>query len=185
MKILAVALSALAIGTAGTTFAQTQPDPHGHNPGEPVTGAGPGPAMPMMMMMENMPEECRAMMQAMPETCMSAMQGMMQGAPMMQGGPMMQREAAAAPAEQSEATREYIEAMDRMHGPMAEAAMEEDPDIAFVKGMIPHHQGAIDMAKTVQRYGDDEETRSWAARIIEAQEGEIAEMEEWLAKNAR
>ena len=34
-------------------------------------------------------------------------------------------------------------------------------------------------------YGDDEETRSWAARIIEAQEGEIAEMEEWLAKNAR
>ena len=152
------------------------------------------PAMPMKMM-ENMPEECRAMMQAMPETCMSAMQGMMQGmmeggpmkqgGSMMHGGPMMQGQAAAAPTEQSEATREYIDAMDRMHGPMAEAAMEEDPDIAFVKGMIPHHQGAIDMAKTVQRYGDDEETRSWAARIIEAQEGEIAEMEAWLEKNAR
>ena len=176
MKTLAIALSALAIGAAGATFAQTQPDAHGHSPGEPTTGAGPGPAMPMMM--ENMPEECRAMMQAMPETCMSAMQGMMQGGPMMQGQ-------AAAPQEQSDATRAYVEAMDRMHGPMMEGAMEEDPDVAFVKGMIPHHQGAIDMAKIVQQYGDDEQTRKWAAQIIEAQQAEIAEMEEWLKKNAR
>jgi uncharacterized protein (DUF305 family) len=175
MKTLAIALSALAIAAAGATFAQTQPDAHGHGAGAPATGTGPMP----MRMMENMPEECRTMMQAMPETCRSAMQGMMRG------GPMMQGHAAATPQEQSAATRAYVEAMDRMHGPMMEGAMEEDPDTAFVKGMIPHHQGAIEMAKVVQQYGDDEQTREWAARIIEVQQAEIAEMEEWLKKNAK
>jgi len=43
MKTLAIALSALAIATAGATFAQTQPDAHGHSPGEPATGAVPEP----------------------------------------------------------------------------------------------------------------------------------------------
>ena len=94
-------------------------------------------------------------------------------------------DAHATPQQQSDATRAYVEAMDRMHGPMMEGAMEEDPDVAFVKGMIPHHQGAIDMAEIVQQYGDDEETRAFAARIIETQQAEIAEMEEWLAKNAK
>ena len=70
--------------------------------------------------------------------------------------------------------------MNAMHGPMMEGVMANDPDMAFVRGMIPHHQGAIDMAKIVQQYGDDPETREWAARIIEAQEGEIAEMQAWL-----
>ncbi len=91
----------------------------------------------------------------------------------------------AAPADETEATRAYVEAMDRMHGPMMQAAQDPDPDVAFVKGMIPHHQGAIDMAKTVQQYGDDEEMSAFAARIIETQQAEIAEMEAWLKKNAR
>jgi uncharacterized protein (DUF305 family) len=91
--------------------------------------------------------------------------------------------APAAPAATSDATRAYVEAMDRMHGPMMDAAGEPDPDVAFMKGMIPHHQAAIDMAKIVQQYGDDAESKALAARIIAAQEAEIAEMEDWLRRN--
>lgn len=81
-------------------------------------------------------------------------------------------------------TKAYVDAMDEMHGPMMDGVMAEDPEVAFVLGMIPHHQGAIDMAKIVQQYGDDPQTIEWAAQIIEAQESEIAEMQAWLETNA-
>lgn len=79
----------------------------------------------------------------------------------------------------------YSVAMDAMHAPMMEGVMEIDPDVAFVKGMIPHHQGAIEMAKIVIQYGKDPEVRKLAEQVIEAQEGEIAWMNEWLQKNAQ
>ena len=53
-------------------------------------------------------------------------------------------------------------------------------DIDFVKGMIPHHQGAIDMAKIVARKGSDPEIKTLAAGIIDAQKKEISMMREWL-----
>lgn len=58
-----------------------------------------------------------------------------------------------------------------------------DADVDFVRGMIPHHQGAIDMAKVVIAFGDDPEVKKLAEGIIAAQEGEIAFMTEWLKKN--
>lgn len=73
--------------------------------------------------------------------------------------------------------------MDAMHGPMMEGVMDPDPDVAFVKGMIPHHQGAIDMARIVIKYGKDPEVRKLAEEVIKAQEGEIAWMNEWLKKH--
>lgn len=92
-------------------------------------------------------------------------------------------ETASADNESAEFTKAYVDAMNAMHGPMMDGVMAEDPDFAFVRGMIPHHQGAIDMAKIVQQYGDDPQTKAWAGQIIEAQEGEIAEMEAWLTEN--
>jgi uncharacterized protein (DUF305 family) len=49
--------------------------------------------------------------------------------------------------------------------------------------MIPHHQGAIDMAKAVLQLGKDEQVKTWANQIIKAQETEISEMQEWLKQH--
>ncbi len=74
----------------------------------------------------------------------------------------------------------YQQAMERMHGPMMQGILNTDPDVAFVLGMIPHHQGAIDMAEIQLRYGRDEANRKLAAAIIAAQKHEIADMRGWL-----
>jgi uncharacterized protein (DUF305 family) len=59
------------------------------------------------------------------------------------------------------------------------------PDEDFVLMMIPHHQGAIDMAKVELKYGTDPSLRQLATDIVAAQEKEIAQMKAWLEKNPR
>jgi uncharacterized protein (DUF305 family) len=54
------------------------------------------------------------------------------------------------------------------------------PDVDFVKGMIPHHQAAVDMAKTVLAFGKDPEVRKVAEEIVRSQEAEIANLQQWL-----
>ena len=60
-----------------------------------------------------------------------------------------------------------------------------NPDADFVRGMIPHHQGAIDMAKVQLQHGKNAQMRRMAAGIIKDQEREIAQMQAWLKKNVK
>ncbi|WP_378945961.1 DUF305 domain-containing protein [Mesorhizobium sp. ANAO-SY3R2] len=72
-------------------------------------------------------------------------------------------------------------AMDKMHQAMMTVEYSGDADIDFARGMIPHHQAAVDMAKIVLKHGKDPEMRKLAEDVIAAQEAEINQMEAWLA----
>jgi uncharacterized protein (DUF305 family) len=85
----------------------------------------------------------------------------------------------------NEIQKAYAAAMDKMHPAMAAGVMAEDSDVAFVCGMIPHHQGAIDMARIELQYGKDPWAREMAQKVIDAQTQEIADMRKWLADHAK
>jgi uncharacterized protein (DUF305 family) len=51
--------------------------------------------------------------------------------------------------------------------------------------MIPHHQGAIDMARIELESGRDPQLREMAQKVIEDQEREIAALKEWLAQHGK
>jgi uncharacterized protein (DUF305 family) len=78
-------------------------------------------------------------------------------------------------------SRAYAEANARMHEGMA-ITFTGDADIDFAKGMVPHHQGAIDMAQAVIQYGKDPEIRKLAEAVIKAKEAEIIFLAAWLKK---
>ena len=73
-----------------------------------------------------------------------------------------------------------IASMDRMHMAMGAVKRSGDSDVDFVSLMLPHHQGAIDMAKTELLYGKDVQMRRLAQEIITNQQLEIELMQRWL-----
>ncbi len=75
--------------------------------------------------------------------------------------------------------------MAKMNSDMMAGAHAEDIDIAFNCGMIPHHQGAISMARAELKYGKDPESRKLAEGIVAAQEQEVVGMLDWLKKRSR
>lgn len=58
-----------------------------------------------------------------------------------------------------------------------------DADKDFVSHMMPHHQGANEMAKVELKYGKDPELERLARNIINAQHDEIGFMQRWQAKH--
>lgn len=84
--------------------------------------------------------------------------------------------------DQGPSSQAFAKANARMHEGMA-IAYTGKADVDFAKGMIAHHQGAIDMAKVELEFGTDPDLRALAQEVIAAQETEIARMKTWLARN--
>jgi uncharacterized protein (DUF305 family) len=84
----------------------------------------------------------------------------------------------------TESSQAFDAVMEKMHKDMS-MEMTGEPDVDFATGMLPHHQGAVDMAKVELQYGKDPELRKLAEDIIKSQETEIAFMKAWLAKHGK
>jgi uncharacterized protein (DUF305 family) len=92
--------------------------------------------------------------------------------------------AATPAAADAPATQAYKAANDKMHKEMG-IDFSGDADVDFARGMIPHHQGAVDMAKVVLAHGKDPELRKLAEGVITEQEKEIAFLRDWLKKRGK
>lgn len=164
------ALAAASLALATVALAQTPQ--HGGAP-TPHQGHGASPAeaaTPQVMGAQGLPEQCRV---AAGDMAHARMGGVGQGSMGSASMPM------------TDAQKAYMEAMDRMHGPMMVGVHAKDPDVAFICGMLPHHQGAIDMARVVLKYGSDPEAKRLAESVIKDQGREIEQMAAWLKRNVR
>jgi uncharacterized protein (DUF305 family) len=81
-------------------------------------------------------------------------------------------------APDGDAAKAFAAANDKMMKAMT-MAPTGNADADFVMMMIPHHQGAIDMAQVELQYGKDPMLREMAQAIIKAQQEEIATMKKW------
>lgn len=81
--------------------------------------------------------------------------------------------------------RDYTQSMTAMHDEMMLGIADPNPDMAFARGMLPHHKGAISMAEVQLQYGKDPEMRQLAQEIINAQQPEIEQMQNWIKANER
>jgi uncharacterized protein (DUF305 family) len=85
-------------------------------------------------------------------------------------------------AESNSPSTAPFQAADRtMMSDMSGVGYTGDADHDFVAHMIPHHQGAVAMAKVELKYGKDPKLRALAKEIIASQDKEIAFMKQWLA----
>ena len=76
----------------------------------------------------------------------------------------------------------YKKSMEKMNADMQQG-MDPDPTKAWVKMMIAHHQGAIDMNKIVLKETKDPEIRKMAEKTTGEQEAEIKKLQGWLSKH--
>jgi uncharacterized protein (DUF305 family) len=88
---------------------------------------------------------------------------------------------APLPASDQTFTRQLDAGMKKMMNDMHSPGYTGNPDVDFLAMMIPHHEGAVEMARLVLIYGKDPLTRRLAEEIIASQTAEIAAMRQRVA----
>ena len=172
-NLAAVAAITADLGAAGAIAQERGNTGHGQHmmgQGHMMMGGG------SMTQMREMMDEMTKMMGQMRDMMAAAETGAQGGHDMSAMG--------AVKGDQGPSSKAFAEANARMHTGM-DLEFSGDADVDFVKGMIAHHQGAVEMAEIVLKYGKDEELRTLATQIIAAQEPEIKFMQEWLAKKGK
>lgn len=176
---IATATAGLLMASMTGALAQVPADPH-HPQGAPADNAPAPQAEPAPPGKGVAPTEGGGMEGMMGGGQMPMMKMMQEmHAKMMGGGMAMQPKGDTGPSSQA-----FNGIAAKMHQDMA-ITFTGNADVDFVKEMIPHHQGAVDMAKTVLAFGKDPEVKKVAEGIINAQEAEITWMKEWLKKQGQ
>ncbi|MEG9524949.1 MAG: DUF305 domain-containing protein [Hyphomicrobiales bacterium] len=87
------------------------------------------------------------------------------------------------PDPKDDASTKEFKAADREMMKDMDVAYTGDPDVDFRTHMIPHHRGAIAMAKIALTHAKDPATKQMAQKIIDDQETEVAAMQAWLKQH--
>lgn len=166
-RSLALAAGLVTVSAAGFAIAQG-------------TASQPQPAQPGMMgQMPGMQQH----MQHMQQRKMPGAQSPGSGAAQPPTATDPHQHGAAAPsAAVSPSTAAFMAANEKMHRDMA-ITFTGDADRDFAASMIPHHEGAIAMARVQLAHGHDPEMRRLAEAVIREQEREIAELRAFLARS--
>ena len=113
-------------------------------------------------------------------TVIPAVSGLILGVGLLRAGAQAETRADGSQPNVDSNWSELIASMDKMHMAMGAVKRSGNSDVDFVRLMLPHHQAAIDMAKTQLLYGKDPQMRRLAQEIITDQQSEIELMQRWL-----
>jgi uncharacterized protein (DUF305 family) len=171
MKLLTTTMAAAGLMFAATTGTFAQSEHEGHHPGGETAPASPAPQAQPDGTAPMQKEGMGGMMGGKDMPMMKMMQEM-HGK--MMGGMAMQPKGDTGPS--SQALNGVIA---KMNADMA-LPFSGNADVDFVKRMISHDQGAVDMAKVVLAFGKDENVKKVAEDAIKTNEADIAKMQAWL-----
>ena len=164
-----LAIMPLTLAAALASGAIAQQAPHQHAAQQQTPSAGES--------LQALPAECQTAARGTPEA------HMLQNTPMAHGTTPMQD--MSVTANMAPASQDYVQAMWRTSQPMMAGMMLQDPDLAFLCAMIPHHQSAIEMSRVALKHGKHAEAKKIAERIIKDQEKEIAELTALVKKHPK